>query len=620
MAKSALLADPLADELRLGEQQLGTTTPAADPLAAELQLGGAAFGTAPPPDKAPGEVDWSRGLQAGAAAILPEARKRQFITDYVKKIAPQRTPTTAPVWVDRDGGGKLGMRIGERRYDVDPAWEREAGQEWEQKRWRETHPMRAKWSDEQGNPRPIDIGDYYWRFLEGPQKLPGVGQLISLEQALDVDAIAKLMQEHPTADSWRAHRRKLLEARKQKREGRAPTAEEYQRSDVWAQELYNKEVNRLTQYLMKKEELAFRGTTIAADVLEGASELPAYMVDFLVTNGVANLGSEAARSAATRLLGRYAKMQGISLLVKGVGWVGGAATRTVFMPGRVASGTAERMLPGLSLDENGAVVINPKEGQGAAEAFFNAFADVLLENMSEVAGEGMGQATAWAAERIPGIRRVAPVVARALRAVTPKGMEKLGFHGLISEIGEERLREALGIAYEELTGKKLQRGTDQKFTTSGRQLLTEFLVLLAPTAAGKVGEFAARRVAPAAPREGFRPKGESDALLDIPTYDPTAQAGAESAAFGSTVGAKTAQERMAEKIGVPPSALTDAELTSELSRRGLPRDGTRADREAALRGAIDAEGRGAKTAAGVRLRNDAEAENRETEPAEPAQP
>ena len=225
---------------------------------------------------------------------------------------------------------------------------------------------------------PIGIKEFFTRHQRPIESVPGLGLGIQVRKMLDLRSAAKTMQirqqgamfdevmlEETENALWNYHH---------PGEKQRPTERLFpilspeqaflkQQSLVKLREgvdgarqqmMDSPEGKFLTDYLEKQEELQRRGTTIGADIARGGMELPSYMVDFLVTGGLATLPKRAAQKAALRLLGSHMKRKGLKrLLVRGVGWVTEAGIRTALMPQRVAKGYLERQQPLIGLDAEG---------------------------------------------------------------------------------------------------------------------------------------------------------------------------------------------------------------------------------------------------------------------------
>ncbi len=284
---------------------------------------------------------------------------------------------------------------------------------------------------------------------------------------------------------------------------------------------------RLTGYLEEIEERSLRGETIGAKIIEGATELPAYMLEFLATGGIAAIGSKAGRRIAIKMLGRHARRRGLRTLTKGLGWAVGGVFRTAAMPHRVGAATAERITPRFNLTDEGKVIIL-EAGEKPATAFFKAFGDVFIENLSETAGRNIARLIG----KVPVAGRMFQAIEAELANFTGgaralKALRRGGYDGLLSEIGEERL----GDIMRAVTGIE-DFGVDDENNSifermiasipSGEDFIVELGVLAAPTIGGAVVSRAKRAVTKAAPEVEEPAPAEPAAPAEAPTAPPEA--------------------------------------------------------------------------------------------------
>lgn len=247
----------------------------------------------------------------------------------------------------------------------------------------------------------------------------------------------------------------------------------------------------VVEYLNEIEEARRRGKTIPAEILEGIIDMVPYAIEFMVTGGAATAATKTTVGrvglAAMRKYGTTAARRAlIKAGTRGAGWVSTAAVRTMLMPQRMLEGKIEREI----------------EGQTPAQALWNALTDTFIENLSEVTGERMGKGAVRAAKAIPGIGKLAGKVDDSLRRVWAKVgkppaefdklLARLGYDGIIGEIGEERLGDVLRGAI----GQDDMKLIDALPTPLGgkltmRQLVVEAGIFAVPMGAG----VAARRLA-----------------------------------------------------------------------------------------------------------------------------
>lgn len=103
------------------------------------------------------------------------------------------------------------------------------------------------------------------------------------------------------------------------------------------------DMNLLLDHLKEQTEAQQRGKTLTAQIFEGGSELPAFMVEFLATTGAAAVAKKTVVGGGTRLLTRispaFARTAFVQRGLQVTGVMAAAGTRTLLMPNRVFSET-----------------------------------------------------------------------------------------------------------------------------------------------------------------------------------------------------------------------------------------------------------------------------------------
>ncbi len=137
----------------------------------------------------------------------------------------------------------------------------------------------------------------------------------------------------------------------------------------------------LEEMFIKTLEQQERGYTFGGKVAKGLLNLPVWMIEFGITGGLANLGSTVAQNAGEKLLRNYAKTTAGKLVLKGMGWTGGAITRaSLGLTPRIAGKAATRQVQAQILGA---------DQEGWATSFAKAWGDVTIEAASETAGEAI---------------------------------------------------------------------------------------------------------------------------------------------------------------------------------------------------------------------------------------
>jgi len=235
----------------------------------------------------------------------------------------------------------------------------------------------------------------------------------------------------------------------------------------------------VTEYMAELDEAQRRGQTIPAQIYEGVVDLLPYAVEFYLTGLPAGAVTRATVGkvgvAALRKYGTTAARRTlIKMGARGAGWVATAAMRTALQPARMLAGQAEREIA----------------GQTPTQALWNAVSDVMIENLSEVTGEVLVKGAMRGVRRIPGIGKLAGKLDDGLRKAwakmgkAPKQFDdvlaKLGYDGIVGEIGEERLGGVMrgAIGQDDMTVFDA--------IPSGRQLLVEAGIFAVPMLPGTV--------------------------------------------------------------------------------------------------------------------------------------
>ena len=183
----------------------------------------------------------------------------------------------------------------------------------------------------------------------------------------------------------------------------------------------------ISEYIKGVNELSVRGKTFWANVADGVTELPAYMVEFWATGGLASMADDAARKAGEKLFGKYALTKAGQLAMKAGGWGIRGTVRTAQMPHKITAATLEKVIA----------------GEQAGPAFAKTIGGLLISNMSEEAGETL--------TKILGIDKAKDLLGKSalfkwLKANPSKTVQDFakvlksgGYSSLAGELGEEWL-------------------------------------------------------------------------------------------------------------------------------------------------------------------------------------
>ncbi|HEC65813.1 MAG TPA: hypothetical protein ENI23_10985, partial [bacterium] len=308
------------------------------------------------------------------------------------------------------------------------------------------------------------------------EKLPFVGSMYKVKRITDVMIAAQTINTGQVTELKRG----LISL------SPSPFGREFRRDATEAEK--KKALKIVEDWVTELEERQRRGITIGGRIAEGITELPAFMIEFLLTGPLFKSGSATAKVAATKLLGRFAEKGTGKLAVKVAAAGYGTFLRTSVNIPRVLSGAVESMTEGIGITDDGAVAFSD-----AAERPFRSlalsFADLYIENLTEVAGESLRVGTIAIGK---GIGKKFPILGKFTKELAERwiasGQSKgivrtigdflkasateVGYDGILEEMGEEQL----GRIIRSVTG--LQEFS--KIVPSMEDLLTEAGIFTVP--------------------------------------------------------------------------------------------------------------------------------------------
>lgn len=225
-------------------------------------------------------------------------------------------------------------------------------------------------------------------------------------------------------------------------------------SQVSVDEFREKDMELVSNWIIKLNEEQERGFSISGRIAQGIAELPAFMVEFLLTGPLFRIGNKAAQTAATKVLGRFAEKGVGKLAVKVAGAGFGTLLRTSINMPRVLAGAVENMTEGIQVTDDGAIAFADTGSPFSALA--RSFADLYIENLTEVAGPSLKKGAVAIGK---GIGKKFPVIPKFTQAIADrwisngaaKGLTrtfggflkasatKVGYDGILEEMGEEQL-------------------------------------------------------------------------------------------------------------------------------------------------------------------------------------
>ena len=224
-----------------------------------------------------------------------------------------------------------------------------------------------------------------------------------------------------------------------------------QYSKIPVDDLRGSDMKLVTDWIVRLNEEQERGFSIRGRIAQGIAELPAFMVEFLLTGPIFKTGSVAARTAATKILGRFAE-KGVGKLAVKVAAAGfGSLLRTSVNVPRILAGTVENMSEGIQVTDDGAVIFADAE-VNPFSALARSFTELFIENISEITGASLKKGALAVGKgigkRFPVIQKFSQTLAdkwianragRTLSGFLKFSATKVGYDGILEEFGEERI-------------------------------------------------------------------------------------------------------------------------------------------------------------------------------------
>ena len=217
----------------------------------------------------------------------------------------------------------------------------------------------------------------------------------------------------------------------------------------WTPEGQRKQDERVvTEYFEELDEEQRRGYTTMGKVGRITSAMPAFVVEFILTGGLKTLGTASAKKAGSRMLGKYASTTAGKAALATGGFAVGTAARASGMPHRAANAILRRQVPqDMQISDDGEVTItDPVESP--MTSLWKGLADHWIEVASEEAGEVIAPFISKYFSKMPLMGKLTGALKRGWLAKYPnktasdftkKILRPGGFHGVISEVGEEYL-------------------------------------------------------------------------------------------------------------------------------------------------------------------------------------
>lgn len=329
----------------------------------------------------------------------------------------------------------------------------------------------------------------------------------------------------------------------------------------------------LSAYLEGVEEERVRGFSVGGRVVQGVAQLPAYMFEFLATEGMATAGRYALKKSLSGATRKIVQSGVLKATTRAAGGIAGATVRTAGMPHRLAQAYADRQLnAGLELTEKGVSLAEEIREKPHTSAM-KALGDVLIENLSETTGPALRKGAGYL---IP--REFKAGLERLFARIRPNEpvrnlWTKAGYHGFLEELGEERvgnfLKALTGV--EDFGADDPERAWDRIVASipNGEELLVEALVLGVPGSlrmgTSQVVDMVRRRKAEAGAVEPELQELADEQLAEIAQPPQAAQAAPAEISHGGEVPLALAHQddEPAAEDGLSP------DLTTRLEEDGV---------------------------------------------------
>jgi hypothetical protein len=280
--------------------------------------------------------------------------------------------------------------------------------------------------------KPIGFVESFGKDWE--EKLPFAGPVIGMGKSVGLMSAARRLQEDDYPETW-----------EHPALGAGIYAPAPWGTKMSGTERKQQDIKLVNDYFEKAAEVERRGYNwrgVAGSIL---SYLPGWAVEFAATGGVAKLTSEPAKQFATKAATKYAgKTTGkIAGKLARVGVSG--VTRATILQHRVVDNAIKRGLPhGMKVDEKGNYDFVWSD-ENPFTSYAKAFGSTIIESATEEMG---GEFITPLLNKLPLASKLTGALRRAWLKLNPnksaldfveKMSTKLGYNGIIEEIGEERL-------------------------------------------------------------------------------------------------------------------------------------------------------------------------------------
>lgn len=242
------------------------------------------------------------------------------------------------------------------------------------------------------------------------------------------------------------------------------------------------ETEKINGFIDREVEMSLRGFSIGGGIAYGASQLPAFMIEFLASGGVGKIGQTAAVKTAEKVVSK-------AVVTKAIGVTANVVARTAVMPSLYAPRYAERRLNNFAAVTDKGEMILAHGDESPAKSALLAFGYSSAEVASEMSGAAIGK---YVLDPVKGILKT-PLIAgvnrlpagvreaiyTAYKKVNPnaqvsKVFTAAGWNGMVEELGEERVNDimkaTLGLA-----------GNDKQAAKSGDYSFDDYLKNITPS-------------------------------------------------------------------------------------------------------------------------------------------
>jgi hypothetical protein len=263
-------------------------------------------------------------------------------------------------------------------------------------------------------------------------------------------------------------------------------------------EAFDQDVQTVNNFLELLSEEQTRGFTAGGRITQGIGELPAFLTEFLLTGGIANLGKEVFKRTIQKSLRTIAKSATKKFATRIAGGVVKSVFRTAAMPHRVLqSGSQKALYAKLEFTDKGYELLE-EATEAPAISFLKGYGDVVIENFSEEAGFYLGK---YANKLLP--RRLTSGMGKLYKKFHPnESVSKFlkntrVWNGFLNEMGEERLGDFLRAVFkvEDFGAKTPESMVDRIISSwpNGEEFMIEAAVLSVPGAANMLASNAINR-------------------------------------------------------------------------------------------------------------------------------